>query len=272
MAGRKRRPNLPIGSCRRFYLLKEHTVAFAAEHGSDEARRIGWFGRELEASIGIARRPLDCRTGVREIAFEVHDLVRDMRRVDDTAPFHIERDLRGLRETSRKDLGERTLQIVVVRNRRREAERSLPGSKVHFYAVVRNGDRPKQTIRRDVRIVVMNLISPDGTVVKIQSDERECPMVMTSVYRDVFADHKTHVGLEGEFWKASARTNAANLIESDESVEVSDLRRLGDIRDWDRIGGYRKVVDRHPKWRASPGNRVRGSVNVLVAILGGKRL
>ena len=144
---------------------------------------------------------------------------------------------------------------MVVRDCRREPERSLSGSKVDFYAVVRNRDRPKQTIRRDVRIVVVNLIGPDGTVVKIQSDERKCPIVMTSVYRDVFADHKTHVGLEGEYWKASARTEAANLIESDESVEVSDLRRLGDICDWDRIGGYRKVVDRHLKWRASPGNR-----------------
>jgi len=195
------------------YLLKEHAVPFAAEHGSDEGRRIGWFGRELEASIGIAHRPLDCRAGIREIAFEVHLLVGDMRRVDDTAPLHIKCDLRGLRETSRKDLGDSTLEIVVVRNRSREAERRLPGSKVHFYAVVRNGDRPKQTIRRDVRIVVMNLIDPDGTVVKIQSDERECSIVMTSVYRDVFADHKTHVGLEGEFvGKASARTEAANLI------------------------------------------------------------
>jgi len=97
-------------------------------------------------------------------------------------------------------------------------------------------------------------------------------MVVTSIYRDIFADHKTHVGLEGEYWKASAGTEAANLIESDESIEVSDLRRLGDIRDWRRIGRYRKVMDRHPKWRASPGNRVRASINMRVTILGDKRL
>jgi len=263
---------LRIDSCRRFYLLKEHTVAFPADHGSHEPHGIGWFGSELETCNGIARRPLNRRAGVRKIPFEVHRLVGDMRRVDDTAPFHIERDLGGLRETNWKDLGQRTLQIVVVQNARREPERSLSRSKMHAYAVVRNRDRPKHTIRRDVGIVVVNLIGPDGTIIEVQSDEPECPIIVTSIYCDIFADHKTHVGLEGEYWKASARTEAANAIETDESIEVGDLRRLGDIRDWCAGGRYRKVMDRHPKWRDSPGNRIRGSINVRVAILGGKRL
>ena len=67
-----------------------------------------------------------------------------------------------------------------------------------MHAVVRNRDHPKQTIRRDVRIVIVNLIGSDGTIVKVESDKPECPIVMTSVYRDVFAGHKTHVGLEVE--------------------------------------------------------------------------
>ena len=119
----------------------------------------------------------------------------------------------------------------------------------------------------------MNLIGPDGTIVKVQSDEPKCRIVMTSVYRDIFADHKTHVDLEAEWTgKAAARTDAANFIETDESVEVGDMRRLGDIRDWRRIGRYPEVMNEHPKRRDSPGNRFRSSISVRVAILGGKRL
>ena len=116
----------------------------------------------------------------------------------------------------------------------------------------------------------MNLIGPDGTIVKVESDKPKCPIVMTSVYPNVFARHKTNVGLKGERWKASSRTEAVNAIESNESVEVGHLRGLGDIRDWRGVGRYWKVMNRHSKWRDSPGNRVRGSIKVRV--LGGKRL
>jgi len=116
----------------------------------------------------------------------------------------------------------------------------------------------------------VNLTGSDGTSVKVESDKPECPIVMTSVYRDVFAGHKTHVGLEAELWKASARTDAANAIETDESIEVGDLRGLGDTKDWRGVWRYRKVMDHDAKWRDSPGNRVRGSIKVRV--LGGKRL
>ena len=106
-----------------------------------------------------------------EVAFEIQRVVADVGGVEDAAPFHIERDLRALREASRKDPGERTSQIVIVRHGPGKPEGSLPGVKVHLHAVVGNRDRPKQTIRADVGVVVMNLVSPNWTIEEVQSDE-----------------------------------------------------------------------------------------------------
>jgi len=119
-----------------------------------------------------------------------------VRRVDNAAPFHIEADLRDLREAGRKNLGEGAFQIVIIECGCREPEGSLSGSKVHIHAVGRNKYRPKHTILVDVWIVVVNLIGSNGTIEEIQSDEPERCVVVLSVHCHVFTDHKAHVGLE----------------------------------------------------------------------------
>jgi hypothetical protein len=94
-------------------------------------------------------------------------------RVDDATPFDIERYLCVLRESGRKGSGKGTLQIVIIKDARGEPERSLTGSKVHVHTLMRNKYGPKDTIRRDVGIVVVNLIGPNGAIVQIQSNETQ---------------------------------------------------------------------------------------------------
>ena len=85
---------------------------------------------------------------------------------------------------------------MIIKDIGREPERSLAGSEVHVHTVSRNRYRPKQAIRRDVRIVVVNLVGPNGTVVQVQSDEPKGRIVMLSVNGHVFTNHKAHVGLK----------------------------------------------------------------------------
>ena len=120
-----KRKRTPLNHQRR--LRKEHSVAFVANQRIDHSRRIRRFGGEREPRR-IRRRPLDRRAGLHEIAFEVHRLVVDMRAVENAAPFHLEGDFGYLREARRKDSGQGTLQIMIVRDRRGEPEGCLPRS------------------------------------------------------------------------------------------------------------------------------------------------
>src|SRR5262249_40592284 len=136
------------------------------------------------------------RAGRKEIALEVHRVVADVLVVEDTAPFDGECHAGDLRKASRKDFRQGTLQIVVVEYVRGQVERGASAAQRDGHAVVWDRDSPEQTIRRDVRVVIMSLIRSNWTVVDVKSDESERRIVVFSIDRDVLADHESHVGLK----------------------------------------------------------------------------
>src|SRR5262249_962291 len=159
------------------------------------------------------------------------------------------------------------LQIVIVEYVRGQIERGARATQRDGHAVVRHRNRPEQTIRGDVRVVIVNLIRSNWTVVDVKSDESKRRMVMLAVDRDVLAHHEPHVGLKCRGGEARAHANAPDAIESDESVEVRDLRGVGDVRQRraDRTDG--EMVNEDAEGRYPAGNRRWRAVGVRVAAL-----
>src|SRR5262249_19193000 len=140
----------------------------------------------------------------------------------------------NLRETAWKDLRQRALQVVIVERRRLETEQRPARAKIDVHAVARHWNRPEQSIRGDMRIVVVNLLSEIGrsnwTVVDVQSDESKCGVVVFAVNSYVFADHEPHVRLERKRGEPCTAPAASNAVQPDKAVEIGDLRQFVEVR------------------------------------------
>ena len=105
---------------------------------------------------------------------------------------------------------------MIVEHGRAEPERRLAGSEIHLDTIRGYQDCPKQTVRRDVRVVVVDLLGDirrsNWTGVDVQSDEPERCVIVLAVHRDVLAHHEAHVRLEGERGEASAGPGTANPV------------------------------------------------------------
>ena len=146
------------------FLTEEYAVPLVANNSVYDPRWVGWLREELEAGCRIQRRPPDGGARLKEFALEVHLLIANSGAVEDPAPFHLEVYLGYLREARRENLGQRALQIVIVRNLRPEPERRFAGAQVDFNAIARHGDCPEYSVRIDMRVVIMNLIRSNWTV------------------------------------------------------------------------------------------------------------
>jgi hypothetical protein len=179
-----------------------------ANNSAYDPRRVGWLRDELEAGCRIPRRPPDGGAGLEEFALEVHRFIANPSAVEDTAPFHLEIHLGYLRKARRKNLGQRALQIVIVRNLRPEPERRFAGAQVDFNAIARHGYCPEYAVRIDMRVVVMNLIRSNWTVKDVQSDEPERALIMLAVDRDIHPIHEPHISLVRQRWEPRARADS----------------------------------------------------------------
>jgi hypothetical protein len=99
-----------------------------------------------------------------EFAREVHRLVANARAVEDTTPFHFEVDLGDLRKAGRKNLRQRALQIVIIKNPRPKPERRSARAQMDFHTITWHGHRPEDAVHIDMRVVIMNLIRSNWTV------------------------------------------------------------------------------------------------------------
>src|SRR5262249_29650979 len=134
--------------------------------------------------------------------------------------------------------------------------------------VTRDRDRPEQTVRRDVRVVVVNLSGADGTGEDIESDESNGRVVVLAVHRDVLAVHESHVRLERERGQARARSDTANGVEGQEPVEVCDLRGFGDVGERRSRRDNWEMMNEHAERHHAAGNRPWPGVDMRVALRG----
>ena len=84
----------------------------------------------------------------------------------------------------------------------REMYRCLCVIEVNHYAVIRNEYGPKQATRSNTRIEIVDLVGKIARdnlpLIKIQSDETECAIVLFPIHPNVDPLHEAHVSVEGK--------------------------------------------------------------------------
>ena len=247
-------------------LPEERAVALVPNHRVQSTIRIGRFRCEREARCRIARTPFDRAIGLQEVALEIQGFVADVLTIEDVAPLHVEGEVGGLRVTGRKHSRQAALQIVIVGNLRGQVERGLTAAEMDVDGVVWHEDRPKQTIRVDVRVVIVNLTGANWTGKEIESDEPKCRVVMLAIHRDVLADHEPHVRLVVQRVTGVVHARSADPVQSDEPVEVGDLRRLMDVGKRRSGSGNGKMVNQHAEGRNGKPIAPCGSFNTRAGV------
>jgi hypothetical protein len=117
---------------------------------------------------------------------------------------------------------------------------SLRLVEVDFYGVASYWDHPEDVIPVNVHIVIVDLLSYRQGVrsnwngIEIESDKTEGTVMLVPVCADESALTEAHVRPECQGHASAShgvcsRSTALYVCQSDEAVEVSDLRRIADV-------------------------------------------
>lgn len=174
----------------------------------------------------------------------------NLRRRDDTVPFHVERNDRadgGNRCDGRigvvrvavqsQPLGHRVGKVMVIEDSQPiHSQACLPLVEVYLDGIVCHWNHPEDVVRVDVYVEIVDLFGEVGrsgrTGVQVKSNKSIRALMAATVRTDELALSKAHVRLERQRRHRAAVSSgpaAANVRETHEPVEVTNLRRIADI-------------------------------------------
>jgi hypothetical protein len=234
---------------RRFILREEDAVLFLSEHRNQIPRRVRRF--RLEVETGFVGRPLDGGAGAEERTLKALRAIVNLRCRDDTIPFHVERNRRA-HGSDRCDerigvvriagqsqpKGQRVCEVMIIEDLQPTHSKACSRFvEIYFDGVLRDWDHPEHVVRVDVQVEIVDLFREVGrsgrTGVQVKSNKGERALMAAAVRTDELALGEAHVRLErqrhGTRTCACSSPGAANMRETDEPVEVSDLRRVVDV-------------------------------------------
>ena len=266
-------------------LTEEYAIAFAAERRAVAARWVRVFGFKREAVLD--GRPFDRRARLDELAPEVLRLVDYGGAADFAHPLDVEghgrrfgsnrRDRERRRDDSlavrqgvRKVVRVGNREAVGVHGRARGIELDADGIRLKWY-------RPEQPARWDLGGVIVNLVRRGNplqrSVEDVQSYEPEHALVQVAVFGNELPLHETHVGLKRQrVAELRARAESSDAIQSHESFEVGNLRRLVQCLERCVCRLRRKMVDENAQRRYASGYRFgRRALTFPLTGLGGLR-
>jgi hypothetical protein len=229
--------------------------------------------------------PRDRGSGTQERTLESLCSVADVCRRQRAVPDDIERyrrmdweDRRDGRIGKAEALSKRVRDVVIVEHAHiRDVEFSVRIVKMDPDCAVPDWNHPEDIVTVDVDVVVVDLCGQSNrTGIQVKSNEDERAAMGLAVRRDECALTETHVRLEGHACGSAgilvrSRAAAANVGQSDEPVEVCDLRWVADLVEG-VLGIQGVVVNKNPQGRErcnAPGNRIGtdagGGVVLVVA-------
>ena len=125
---------------------------------------------------------------------------------------------------------------------------------VNFESVLIHFDHPEYVVGIDVHVEVVNLLREvcrsNRTGVQVKSNESEGTAVLDAVDVDELALPKAHVCLvrerRGVTHGVRSSSPTSNVRQTDQPIEVTNLRWVADVCQWSR-GIQRVMVDRDPE-------------------------
>jgi hypothetical protein len=191
-------------------------------------------------------RPIDRGSCAEERTLEALHAVVNLRRRDDSAPFHVEGNDRpdgGDRCDGRirviwiagqsQTLSHRVRKVVIIEDLQPiHLQARSPFVEVYLDCVLPHWDHPEHVVRVDVYVVVVDLFGEDcrsnRTGIQVKSNEGECAHMGAAVRADELALTEAHVRLERQRGGRArggvcSGPAAANVGQTDEPIEVSDL-------------------------------------------------